>query len=80
MKQIALIFAAFLAGGVGLYIIIVTKAATTPGIFAGCGFVALSLAIAIPTEFKTACASIAPYVPMIGGRRASDPQVPKDGD
>jgi ABC-type uncharacterized transport system permease subunit len=73
-REVVLIFSALLSAGVGIYILVATKAATTPGIFAGAGFVALALALAIPSQFKEACTTIAPYVPMIGGRRSGDPR------
>lgn len=34
--------------------------------FAG-GAIAIAFAIAIPTDFKNACETIAPYVPMVRG-------------
>lgn len=71
---IALLFAIalFAAGSLILYINV--KALTTPLMIAVGSCYAMSLAIAVPTNFKMAIAFIAPYLPKFG--KTPEPPTP----
>jgi hypothetical protein len=65
MKHLGLIIIAVLVAAIGVLILVVSKCATTPAIVAGAAFIVLALALAIPAQFKAACETVAPYVPLI---------------
>lgn len=65
MRHVLLIIVALLVAACGVLILVVSKCATTPAILTGAGFIVLALALAIPAQFKQACETVAPYVPMV---------------
>ena len=65
MRHFFLILVAVLVAAIGIPILVVSKCATTTAILTGAGFIVLALALAIPAQFKQACETVAPYVPMI---------------
>lgn len=76
MKSLLKIIFALLLTVVGFGVIAlnVHSLTTTLLIFSG-SCLALAMGLAIPADLKGAIVIVAPYVPLLNGRRASDPQV-----
>lgn len=71
MKHVALFFAAFILLAFAGVVVWSNRHALTMthlGFSGGC--IALAFALAIPADFKNACASVAPYIPVVRGRAA----------
>lgn len=58
MKHLVLILCAALSAGVGILILVLTKAGTTPAIVGGVGLVVLSLCLAVPAQMEGAKATL----------------------